>query len=373
MLPADTARPPECCSRQWAGVCRPALPQLYVYSPSPQLSGNLQVDPETHLPGPFPLDISWFYNGSSTQTGPFGYGRTMSTYLTAQASGTNPLVTLTRGNGALVSYLYNGTSYVPQTPGCLNSLTKDSVNGYWKETTLDGQVTAYPLDTTGHITSVAYIQDSVGNIHSHTYSSGLLSSIEDGPGRLCSFAWSGSQLTSFTDWAGRLTQFQYDTVTASPLDLLTTVIGPTLCNTAYKYATFTQYSGGSYSSKWLLSGIISPNGYGTSYLYDMQSRVTNRIIQGVGQYTYLYQPGYMTTIDSVGKLVNTSSRDRLQPLRGAEPARVYHLLYPKRQPSGDEPADAAGWRVDSKLHDRRPCIERRDTARSDYDIWSRQL
>ncbi len=282
-----------------AGSCR----SCGVYSPSPQLSGNLQVDPETHLPGPFPLDISWFYNGSSTQTGPFGYGRTMSTYLTAQASGTNPLVTLTRGNGALVSYLYNGTSYVPQTPGCLNALTQDSVNGYWKETTLDGQVTAYPLDTTGHITSVAYIQDSVGNIHSHTYSSGLLSSIEDGPGRLCSFAWSGSQLTSFTDWAGRMTQFQYDTVTASPLDLLTTVIGPTLCNTAYKYATFTQYSGGSYSSKWLLSGIVSPNGYGTSYLYDMQSRVTGRIIQGVGQSTYLYQPGYMTTIDPLGSLL----------------------------------------------------------------------
>src|SRR5580658_10314648 len=90
--------------------------------PEPQLSGNLQVDPEIHLPGPLPLDISYYYNAASNYNGPFGYGRTVSPFQTAQASGSPILVTLTRDTGAQVSYVHSGSSYVPQTPGCLNSL-----------------------------------------------------------------------------------------------------------------------------------------------------------------------------------------------------------------------------------------------------------
>src|SRR5580658_5445728 len=68
------------------------------YRPEPQLSGNLMQDPEIVLPGPYPIQLSYFYNAASTQTGPYGYGRTMSPHLTAQASGSPLLVTLTRGD-----------------------------------------------------------------------------------------------------------------------------------------------------------------------------------------------------------------------------------------------------------------------------------
>jgi hypothetical protein len=101
--------------------------------------------------------------------GPFGYGFNISPNLTAQASGSPMIVTLTRGNGALVSYQYSSGSYVAQTPGVLNSLVQDTTHSYWKETTLDGVTTAYPLDTSGNITTVSWVQDPVGNTHSYSY------------------------------------------------------------------------------------------------------------------------------------------------------------------------------------------------------------
>src|SRR5665213_2838679 len=85
--------------------CGPCL----AHRPEPDLLGNLSVDPEINLPSPGMLvDISYFYNSNSPYAGPFGYGRTLSTNLTAQASvfpTSQTLVTLTRGNGAVVSYL----------------------------------------------------------------------------------------------------------------------------------------------------------------------------------------------------------------------------------------------------------------------------
>jgi hypothetical protein len=50
------------------------------------------------------------------------------------------LVTLTRGNGAMVSFLDNGSgTFIAQTPAVLNGLVKDTPNGLWKETALDCQ------------------------------------------------------------------------------------------------------------------------------------------------------------------------------------------------------------------------------------------
>ncbi len=243
-----------------------------------------------------------YYNSSGTNNGPFGLGTNLSTNLTAQASGSPTLVTLTRGNGALVSYMYNSGAYVAQTPGVLNSLVQDTTNSYWKETTLDGITTAYPLDTAGNITSVSWVQDSVGNTHSFSYSSGLLQTLEDATGRKVSFSYSSGLLQTIQDWANRLTTFQFNTVSASPLNLLTTVTGPTSCNTQYQYATHTQFDGTNYTSSWLMSGIVDPNGYQTSYMFDMQGRVTTRGIAGAGFTNYYYQPGLMWTVDALGNL-----------------------------------------------------------------------
>src|SRR3979411_663525 len=57
------------------------------FRPEPGVDGNLQVDPEIHLPSPgMDVDIAYFYNANSQYSGPFGYGRTISPNLTAQAS-----------------------------------------------------------------------------------------------------------------------------------------------------------------------------------------------------------------------------------------------------------------------------------------------
>ena len=216
------------------------------FRPDPQRSCNLQVDPEIHLPSPgFDVNIAYYYNASADNNGPFGYGRTISPNLTAQASGSPAIVTLTRANGAIVSFQDNGSgTFLPQTPGVLNTLVKDTVDSLWKETTPDGMTTAYPLDTTGQITSVVYQQDAAGNTHSFSYSGGLLQTLQDAVGRFVSFSYSGGLLQDIEDWAGRRTTFQYNTLIASPANLLTTVIGPTGCQTGYQYATFTLFSNG---------------------------------------------------------------------------------------------------------------------------------
>jgi len=48
------------------------------FRPDPQRSGNLQVDPEIHLPSPgMNVDIDNYYNAASTTNAAFGYGRTV--------------------------------------------------------------------------------------------------------------------------------------------------------------------------------------------------------------------------------------------------------------------------------------------------------
>ena len=176
-----------------------SCPRCEAFRPDPQVSGNLQVDPEIHLPSPgMDVDLAYYYNATSTANGPFGYSRTLSANLTAQASGSPTLVTLTRGNGALVSFQDNGSgTFIAQTPGVLNSLVKDTTHSLWKETTPDGHVTAYPLDTTGQVTSLSFAQDAVGNTHSYSYSGGLLSTIQDAVGRLVSLGYAGGLVQPF--------------------------------------------------------------------------------------------------------------------------------------------------------------------------------
>src|SRR5204863_388253 len=131
-----------------------------------------------------------------------------------------------------------------------------------KETGVDGKVTAYPLDTTGQIASVSWIQDAIGNYHTMSYSSGRLQTIKDAVGRLVSFSYNASNvLETIQDWAGRRVTMQYDTASVSGKPLLTTVIGLSGCQTVYRY-----------SSTPLLTGIVDPNGYNTSYSYDAQTQ-----------------------------------------------------------------------------------------------------
>jgi len=175
----------------------PECARCAAHAPAPQRDGHLLVDPDIHLPSPgIDLDLAFYYNGNSPYNGPFGYGRSFSHNLLAQASGSPTLVTLTRGDTSLVSYQYDTPSgqYLPKTPGLLNSLAQDTTDNLWKETTLDGIVTAYPLNTTGMVTSATYIQDAAGNLHTLTYSGGRLATIEEGAGRLVSLSYDANHL-----------------------------------------------------------------------------------------------------------------------------------------------------------------------------------
>jgi len=246
-----------------AGGTQASCQHCEAFRPAPQVSGNLQIDPEIHLPSPgMDVDVAYYYNSATPSSTPYGYGRTLSPYMLAQASGSPLIVTLVRGNGAMVSYQASSAlalpprQFVAQTPGVFNTLVEDMTNNLWKETTPQGKTTAYPRDTVGNITTVSYVQDVIGNTHTYSYSGGLLATIQDAVGRKVSFSYSSGLLQSIQDWAGRVTTFQYDQTSATPRNLLTTVIGPTGCQTAYQYNLVT----GTPSSDWLLTGITDPNG-----------------------------------------------------------------------------------------------------------------
>ena len=95
---------------QDAAPCRTCA----AYRTAPELDGNLRVDPEIVLPSPgLDVEIAYYSNANQPYNGPFGYGRTLSTSLIAQAEAvTTPTwVSMTRGNGAVVSYAYDSTIF----------------------------------------------------------------------------------------------------------------------------------------------------------------------------------------------------------------------------------------------------------------------
>lgn len=106
-------------------------PRCEAFRPAPELSGNLRVGPEIHLPSVgMDVDIAYYYNANSNCNGPFRYGRTLSTNLGAQASGSPLVVTLTRGNGNVAVYSDNGSgTFAPQTHELTNTLVKNTSAG----------------------------------------------------------------------------------------------------------------------------------------------------------------------------------------------------------------------------------------------------
>ena len=64
----------------------------------------------------------------------------------------------------------------------LSKVVTDAGKGLWKEIATDGTVTAYPIDSFDNLISFTY----VGNRHSSSYASGLLSTLQDVTGQLVS-------------------------------------------------------------------------------------------------------------------------------------------------------------------------------------------
>jgi YD repeat-containing protein len=195
-------------------------------------------------------------------------------------------------------YQDNGSgTNVGQTPRLLNSLTKDTVNNLWKESTPGNGVTTYPLNTTGQITSVSYVENAAGVRHTFAYSNGLLQSIQDVVGRLVTFGYSSNRLQSITDWTQRVTTFLYDTASA-PAKALLTVTGPSGCNPVHGY------DGTPRPNK-----TTDPNGNSTTYSYYSNGQVQQRTIVGVGATDCTYPQataaasGQMAVTDPVGAIV----------------------------------------------------------------------
>jgi len=294
------------------------------YSPAPSLSGTLIVDPEIDLPSPgMDVHVSYYYNAVSTENSAYGYGRTISPNRYAIACSTPSIVTIARGNGNFASYTETGTGtnvFTSSTPGIFDVLTKDTVNSKWRETTPEGTVSVFPADTTGNRSYINYKQDIVGNIHTYTYGIAGLKNITDALGRLITFHYDNTGLFQYMqDWAGQVTTFQYDTTTATPRNLLATVIGPTGCQTLYGYSDFTLQSG----DDWLLSEMTDPSGYQSFYSYDRQRRVVSRTISGQGKWLYLYQQNQTQTVDPSGNAYSYTLDAYGDPLVSVDPMRVW--------------------------------------------------
>jgi hypothetical protein len=213
------------------------------------------------------------------------------------------------------------------------------------------------------------VQDAIGNTHSYLYSSGLLQNIQDGSGRLVTFQYSGGLIQSIEYWASRRTTYLFDTVSAAPINLLrqrpsiiesvlaltgrlydspgcrpgcgatphiealkerakdtnaavivasclTTVIGPTGCQTGYQYSELTVAS----SPDWYLTGIVDPNGYGTSYTYSsVNGQVTAKIIEGIGATSYTYITGGVQIQNVLGSITTQLTNSDFANTGGTDP------------------------------------------------------
>jgi YD repeat-containing protein len=312
------------------------------HRPAPELDGSLLVDPEIKLSSPgMNIDIEYYYNSNSSYNGPYGYQRTMSTNLLAQASGSPLIVTMTRGDGSNVTYQENTSgSYVSYSPRNLDTLAQDTVDNLWKETTQDGITTAYPLNTTGQITSVSYIQDAIGNRHTYSYSSGRLANIEDAVGRLITFAYNSSNvLSTIEDWAGHLTTFAYNTTLISGSPVLTTVTGPSGCEVVYAY-----------NSSGQLTEITNPNGYATNYNYDSNGYITSRIVAGTYVSTYTYGAGFTTVAEPATAIV-TNTLDSNYNIAGAVSAKSGVTTYTRNSKGQEISRQVASGAVHTTTYD----------------------
>ncbi len=281
--------------------------RVLAYRPDPQADGNLQVDPEISLPSPgMDVEIAHYYNSNTDYNGPLGYGRTANVNLFVQASGTPAAVTFTRGNGSRSAYqeTSSGSGQYQSVGGEANRLERDATSNLWKETTPDGRVSAYPVDPSGGVVPVSWVQDAAGNRHTFSYGSGRLRSLQDAVGRLVTFSYDGNGLLStIDDWAQRRTTFLYDTGMVPSKPALTEVINPAGYRTGYGYEVATNLPDAPFPR---LNRITDPNGRQTTYAYDSNNRVQSRTVEGQGTSAYTYSAQGFTKQDATGVATHTA-------------------------------------------------------------------
>ena len=291
-----------------AGIHNAPSPEDEAYGSGPDLTG--------------PVEIDFIYNSNSSENGPFGYGRTLSTNFYLKPSGDQAIIT--RGNGASSEYtrgarltpppsdpngpqfsFLGGYHYNPQTVGSRNQLTR-SDNNSWVETMPDGRKMGYLNVVEGEMNRLSYAVDSVGNRHTFIYSDDkkLLIGIDDAYGRRTTLNYSadGTLLQSITDFAGRITRFDYNTTQISGKPLLTKITGPTGCETSYEY-----------SDRAVLTAVTDPNGNTTEYAYDAGRRVTARNLVGVGidNYSYTSKSASFTNVMGETLLFETDVNNKI--------------------------------------------------------------
>jgi len=73
--------------------------------------------------------------------------------------------------------------------------------------------------------------------------------------------------------------------------------GPTGCQTVYQHNTVP-----------LLTGVIDPNGYATSYTYDGSNRAITRVVAGLGTTTFAYGTNQMSVRNILGRVLTHFAR-----------------------------------------------------------------
>ena len=295
-----------------------------------------------------PLAFTRTYDSiNAGTTGPLGYGWTFGAGASLSQDPTTGTITINQENGSQVTFLKQGTNYVPSAPRIIATLAQNA-DGSWTLTRqarekltfssagkvlssgdLNGYSTTYTYDaTTGNLTTIT---DSASRALTLAYTGNLIASVTDPIGRKVTFAYNdgAGDLTDVTDLNGGVTHLTYDAghrlltrtdprggMVTNQYDSSGRVVSQTVTVVASDHSkdrtTTFAYTGDPTSQAGSTTTITDPKGNVTQLTY--QSGVQTKRTLGVGSpqaatWEYFYAPttlGITTVIDPNGHKSYTS-------------------------------------------------------------------
>jgi RHS repeat-associated protein len=261
-------------------------------SPLPTLSSN--TDAEVSTPGPaltvnraFPNSIQ-----ARNQLGPFGWGWEWTDGWQQVLSVENGAVIITNPDGSQRVFEPDRRGGYFDEPGDTAILRTTSGGGFTLQDS-DGSITGFNPNGT-----VAYMEDTNGNVVNAVYTSGLLTSLVATTGQSLTFTWnSAGRITSVTDSTGRTTTYAYD---ASNQYLLSAT------DFAGRVTYYTYNASNAAATAHALLSVQTPDGNTDYFNYDADGRLAETQNDGdcgcvVQQATYVYGPaGNVSTTNADG-------------------------------------------------------------------------
>jgi RHS repeat-associated protein len=295
-----------------------------------------------------PLAFTRTYDSiNAGATGPLGYGWTFGAGASLSQDPTTGTVTISQENGSQVTFLKQGTTYVPSAPRIIATLVQNT-DGSWTLTRqarerltfssagkllssgdLNGYTTTYTYDaTTGHLTTIT---DSASRSLTLAYTGNLITSVSDPIGRKITFAYNdgAGDLTDVTDVNGGVTHLTYDAghrlltrtdprggLVSNQYDSNGRVVNQTVTVVAGDHSkdrtTTFAYSGDPTSQAGGTATITDPKGDVTQLTYQFGVQTQRTLGVGTPQaatWQYFYSPttlGMTTVIDPNGHRSYTS-------------------------------------------------------------------